>query len=58
MICGFCKGDGMLYESPEYADDLYRFEEIFPIQGFNEITCPVCGGTGEVLDGEEKQGER
>lgn len=57
MICDFCQGDGMLYEIADYPEDLFRLEEIFPSQGYNEVTCPVCHGTGETVDGEKEQGK-
>lgn len=53
MVCEFCKGDGMLYESHDFPDDMFRLEEVFPNQGFTEKVCPVCKGTGEVFLGEE-----
>ncbi len=48
MICEFCSGDGSMYESSEYPDDLYTLEEILPMQG-NEVVCPVCEGSGEIF---------
>jgi hypothetical protein len=52
MICEFCGGDKTLYESQEYPDDLYRLEEIFPMQG-REVACPVCNGAGEMFVGDD-----
>lgn len=55
MTCDFCDGEGVMYKCLG-TDELYTLEEIFPLQT-KEVVCPVCHGTGEILEDADLQQE-